>query len=115
MVDFVPPVPGGPPTGATMSTFRVAGANGGPPVGPTAQKTRMGGIPLPSMNGAQPNGGGIPLSARKAQALDLATVERRGYVTKHITYIIVSCFLGGHNISKEAETGVGRRLRSFCQ
>jgi [histone H3]-trimethyl-L-lysine4 demethylase len=62
-----------------MSTFRVAN---GPYAGPSAPKTRMGGVPLPALNGAlapQPAGAnGIPLSARKAQALDLATVERRG-------------------------------------
>lgn len=78
MVDFVPA--GGPPPGATMTTFRVAGTNGGPSMASSsAPKTRMGGIALPSLNGTQPNGtNGIPLSARKAQALDLATVERRG-------------------------------------
>ena len=79
MVDFIPA--GGQPTGATMTTFRVADR---PSVGPSAPKTRMGGgVPLPTMNGslapAPPAAtNGIPLSARKAQALDLATVERRG-------------------------------------
>lgn len=35
---------------------------------------------MPPVNGAQPNGiVTIPLSARKAQPLDLATVERRGF------------------------------------
>jgi len=58
-----------------MTTFRVAGINGGPSV----PKTRMGAAPMPSMNAAPPaTSSGIPLSARKAQALDLATVERRG-------------------------------------
>jgi histone demethylase JARID1 len=39
----------------------------------------MGGIAMAPANGAQPNGMvTIPLSARKAQPLDLATVERRG-------------------------------------
>ncbi|KAF1962468.1 PHD transcription factor-like protein [Byssothecium circinans] len=74
MADFVPS--GGQPT---MSTFRVAGANGGPTAGPSAPKTRMGGIAMPAMNGAPPSAtNGIPFSARKAPALDLATVERRG-------------------------------------
>jgi histone demethylase JARID1 len=40
----------------------------------------MGGIAMQPMNGAPPNGiVTIPLSARKAQPLDLATVERRGH------------------------------------
>ena len=39
----------------------------------------MGGAPYPASNGAQSNGTvTIPLSARKAQPLDLSTVERRG-------------------------------------
>ena len=50
-----------------------------PALGPAAPKSKMGGIPLPQMPLAQPNGvGSIPLSARKAQPLDLSTVERRG-------------------------------------
>jgi histone demethylase JARID1 len=79
MVDFIPP--GGPSSGATMTTFRVADR---PSVGPSAPKTRMGGgVPLATLNGAlapppPAAASGIPLSARKAQALDLATVERRG-------------------------------------
>lgn len=72
MVDLLPS--NGPPTGGTLTTFRVAGANGVPP----APKTRMGGTPLAPATSAPPAGiNGIPLSARKAQALDLATVERR--------------------------------------
>jgi hypothetical protein len=40
----------------------------------------MGGVAMPPVNGAQPAGIiTIPLSARKAQPLDLATVERRGH------------------------------------
>jgi hypothetical protein len=40
----------------------------------------MSGVMQPSGNGAQVNGAGtIPLSARKAQPLDLSTVERRGH------------------------------------
>ncbi|PSN75415.1 PLU-1-domain-containing protein [Corynespora cassiicola Philippines] len=63
-----------------MTTFRVAAANGAPASGPPAAKSRTGGGPMPSINGAQPNGAAsIPLSARKAQPLDLATVERRGH------------------------------------
>jgi histone demethylase JARID1 len=77
MNDFIPP--GGPSTGASMSTFRVAN---GPPTAHPTPKTRMGGVSGPTLNGALaplPTGtNGIPLSARKAQALDLATVERRG-------------------------------------
>ena len=79
MVDFIPP--GGPPTGATMTTFRVADR---PSVGPAVPKTRMGGgVALPTMNASlvpplPAAASGIPLSARKAQALDLASVERRG-------------------------------------
>lgn len=79
MVDFMPPS-GLPPTGATMTTFRVA-ADSSMLDGPSsAQKSRMGGIAMPPANGAQQNGVvNIPLSARKAQPLDLATVERRGH------------------------------------
>lgn len=78
MVDFIPP--GGLPTGATMTTFRVAGDAGTPEGSIGAPKSRMGGIATPATNGAvQLNGiGTIPLSARKAPPLDLATVERRG-------------------------------------
>lgn len=76
MVDFVPQ--GGPPTGATMTTFRVGSANG-TPAHAAGSKSRMGGMAMPGVNGAQANGtASIPLSARKAQPLDLATVERRG-------------------------------------
>ena len=63
-----------------MTTFRVAADNtmlDGPS---SAQKSRMGGIVMPAMNGVQPSGmATIPLSARKAQPLDLTTVERRGH------------------------------------
>jgi histone demethylase JARID1 len=81
MVDFLPV--GGQLPGATMSTFRVAGANGAPAAGPSAPKSRMGGIAQPPVNNMnavqQPIGtNGIPFSARQAPALDLATVERRG-------------------------------------
>ena len=69
MVDFEPP--GGQPT---MSTFRVSGANGGPVASSPAPKTKTSGAATPAMNGAN----GMPFSARKAPALDLATVERRG-------------------------------------
>ncbi|ORX96954.1 PLU-1-like protein-domain-containing protein [Clohesyomyces aquaticus] len=76
MVDFTPQ--GGPPMGATMTTFRVAASNGVP--GPAAApRSRMGAVALPPSNGVQTNGApAIPLSARKAQPLDIATVERRG-------------------------------------
>jgi histone demethylase JARID1 len=78
MVDFMPP--SGPPTGATMTTFRVATDNVSFDGGSGAPKSRMGGVAMPAMNGAQLNGVGmIPLSARKAAPLDLATVERRGH------------------------------------
>ncbi|KAJ4377599.1 hypothetical protein N0V83_000426 [Neocucurbitaria cava] len=63
-----------------MTTFRVAADNGMLDGGFGAPKSRMGGVAMPAVNGAQPNGvGTIPLSARKAQPLDLATVERRGH------------------------------------
>lgn len=63
-----------------MPTFRVAADNGTPEAGMEVLKSRMGGIATPIANGAQPNGvGPIPLSARKASPLDLATVERRGH------------------------------------
>ncbi|KAH7413832.1 PLU-1-like protein-domain-containing protein [Phaeosphaeria sp. MPI-PUGE-AT-0046c] len=78
MVDFMPPA--GPSTGATITTFRVAGDNGildGPAAPP---RSRMSGVGMPPVNVAAPTGlVTIPLSARKAQALDLATVERKGY------------------------------------
>lgn len=78
MVDFIPQ--GGPPTGATMTTFRVAADNGAPDGAAGAPKSRMSGVGLPAANGGQSNGvGAIPLSARKAAPLDLATVERRGH------------------------------------
>lgn len=74
MVDFMPP--GGPPTGATITTFRVATdgnvSEGGHP------RSRMGGAATPA-NGAPANVNTIPLSARKSAPLDLATVERRGH------------------------------------
>ncbi|KAF9737061.1 PLU-1-like protein [Paraphaeosphaeria minitans] len=73
MVDLL--TPSGPPMGGTVATFRVASANGAP----AAPKSRMGGPPLPPASAAPSVGvNGIPLSARKAQPLDLATVERRG-------------------------------------
>jgi histone demethylase JARID1 len=78
MVDFIPQA--GPPTGATMTTFRVATDNATSDGAPGASKSKMGGGATPATNGAQPNGAGtIPLSARKAAPLDLATVERRGH------------------------------------
>jgi hypothetical protein len=40
----------------------------------------MSGVAIPASNGAQPNGAStIPLSARKAEPLNLETVERRGH------------------------------------
>lgn len=80
MVDFMPPN-GLPSTGgATMTTFRIA-ADISMLDASTAPKSRMGGIAVPPVNGVQSNGmtAPIPLSARKAQPLDLATVERRGH------------------------------------
>ena len=68
-----------PPMEATMTTFRVAATNGMPPLGPAAPKSKMGGIPIPAIPVAQSGLGSIPLSARKAQPLDLSTVERRGH------------------------------------
>ncbi|CAI6295394.1 unnamed protein product [Periconia digitata] len=77
MVDFIPP--SGQLPGATMTTFRVTGANGGPSSTPTAPKPKMNGGAPPAVNGAPPTGpNAIPFSARKAPALDLTTVERRG-------------------------------------
>ncbi|KAF2727835.1 PLU-1-domain-containing protein [Polyplosphaeria fusca] len=74
MADFIPP---GVPNGATMTTFRVA--NGVAPTAAAGPKSRMSGLVFPAGSGTQPNGlVSIPLSARKAQPLDLATVERRG-------------------------------------
>jgi histone demethylase JARID1 len=76
MVDFMP----GPSTGATMTTFRVAADTSMLDGASPAPKSRMGGIAMPVVNSAQSNGMvTIPLSARKAQPLDLATVERRGH------------------------------------
>jgi histone demethylase JARID1 len=72
MVDFMPA--GGAPTGATITTFRVATDGGVSDGGPS--RSRMGGAAV-STNGANVNT--IPLSARKAAPLDLSTVERRGY------------------------------------
>jgi histone demethylase JARID1 len=78
MVDFMPQ--GGPSTGATITTFRVAADNGMQDGASPASRSRMGAVAMPPVAGAQPNGVvTIPLSARKAQPLDLATVERRGY------------------------------------
>ncbi|KAA8618227.1 histone demethylase JARID1D [Pyrenophora tritici-repentis] len=78
MVDFMPP--GGPATGATMTTFRVATDNGLAEGTSGTPKSRMSGAGMAAANGAQPNGASsIPLSARKAAPLDLATVERRGH------------------------------------
>ncbi|KAH4044525.1 hypothetical protein HBH49_215780 [Parastagonospora nodorum] len=69
----------GPSTGATMTTFRVTDT-GMPDGASPAPRSRMSGVAMPLVNGAQPNGMvTIPLSARKAQPLDLATVERRGF------------------------------------
>jgi len=63
-----------------MTTFRVAADSGTPERGTAPAKSRMGGAATPTTSGAQLNGivGTIPLSARKASPLDLATVERRG-------------------------------------
>ncbi len=78
MVDCIPL--GAPPTGPTMTTFRVAAENGTPEAAHGPSKSRMSGVGVPHGNGAVPNGATIiPLSARKAQPLDLATVERRGH------------------------------------
>jgi histone demethylase JARID1 len=78
MVDFIPQ--GGPSTGATITTFRVTGDGGMQDGASPAPRSRMGGIAMPPATGAQSNGmAPIPLSARKAQPLDLATVERRHY------------------------------------
>ena len=78
MVDFITQT--GPPSGATMTTFRVATDNGTSDGASGAAKSRAGGSATPAVNGAQPNGAAtIPLSARKAAPLDLATVERRGH------------------------------------
>jgi [histone H3]-trimethyl-L-lysine4 demethylase len=71
---------GGTLVGTAANGVRVAG-NGVLAPGPPAPKSRMGAVLQPSipappiMNGTTP----IPLSARKAQPLDLATVERRGH------------------------------------
>jgi histone demethylase JARID1 len=64
--------------GATMTSFRVA-SNGTPGPSPVAPKSRMGSAMQPATNSPVVSSisGGIPLSARKAQALDLSTVERR--------------------------------------
>ncbi|CAI9628599.1 unnamed protein product [Alternaria burnsii] len=63
-----------------MTTFRVATDSGTPDGIASAPKSRMGGAAVPAVSGAQLNGAGtIPLSARKAAPLDLATVERRGH------------------------------------
>lgn len=78
MVDFMPS--GGPPTGATITTFRLATDAGMSDGASSAPRSRMGGVAMPPASGAQPSGAGtIPLSARKAAPLDLATVERRGH------------------------------------
>lgn len=63
-----------------MTTFRVAADNGMLDNASAVPRSRMGGIAMPAINGGQPNGMvAIPLSARKAQPLDLTTVERRGH------------------------------------
>jgi len=78
MADFMPPA--GLPAGGTMTTFRVAAENGPSDASPAAAKSRMAGAAKPAATGVQTNGAcTIPLSARRAQPLDLATVERRGY------------------------------------
>lgn len=80
MVDFVPS--GGTPTGATITTFRVATDSSMSDAGPS--RSRMGGV-APSANGTQSSVNTIPLSARKSAPLDLATVERRGHnVPNHL-------------------------------
>lgn len=78
MADLIPL--GGPSAGATMTTFRVAAESGAPDGSTTPAKLRTSGAATPAAGGAQMNGlvGTIPLSARKASPLDLATVERRG-------------------------------------
>ena len=76
MEDVVPQ--GVPPVGAAANGVRMAG-NGVPAPGPPAPKSRMGAVLQPSIPALPINGmSTIPLSARKAQPLDLATVERRG-------------------------------------
>jgi histone demethylase JARID1 len=71
---------GGPSTGATITTFRVSGDSGMQDGASPVPRSRMGGSAMPPATGAQSNGSApIPLSARKAQPLDLATVERRHY------------------------------------
>jgi histone demethylase JARID1 len=78
MVDFLPS--GGPSAGPTITTFRVTTDAATSDGGSAPPKSRMSGAAPPPAGGAQANGvGTIPLSARKAQPLDLATVERRGY------------------------------------
>lgn len=79
MTDFISP--SGPAPAATITTFRVAADVGPLENGSVAPKSRMGGPVAPVVNGGgvQPSlVGTIPLSARKAAPLDLATVERRG-------------------------------------
>jgi histone demethylase JARID1 len=63
-----------------MTTFQVASDNGMSDEGFAAPKSKMSGVAIPSLSAAPPNGlVTIPLSARKAQPLDLSTVERRGH------------------------------------
>lgn len=77
MVDFIPP--SGQLPGATMTTFRVTGTNGSSASTPAGLKPKASSGAPPSVNGAPPTGpNAIPYSARKAPALDLTTVERRG-------------------------------------
>ncbi|KAF2021240.1 histone demethylase JARID1D [Aaosphaeria arxii CBS 175.79] len=79
MVDFASQ--GGPAMGATTTVFRIEAGHNRPAPGPSAPKSRMSGATQSGTNGAQAAGAGssIPLSARKAQPLDLASVERRGH------------------------------------
>ncbi|KAF1996473.1 PLU-1-domain-containing protein [Amniculicola lignicola CBS 123094] len=68
--------PQGGPMAATMSSFRVAN---GTPTPTAAPKARMGAVTMAGNGVAVAGPGAIPLSARKAQPLDLNTVERRGH------------------------------------
>ena len=70
--------------GATMTTFRVANGVPAPAVAPKSRMSGANGLVAPVGAGVGPAAGGvIPLSARKAQPLDLATVERRGHGIPH--------------------------------
>ncbi|KAF2113688.1 histone demethylase JARID1D [Lophiotrema nucula] len=63
-----------------MTTFRVANGVPAPAVAPKSRMSGANGLVAPVGTGiGAAAGGAIPLSARKAQPLDLATVERRGH------------------------------------